>query len=338
MGKKSPFQWICMVAFAAFAAISCYFTVSSLFLALSDIPKWCFWIAVVGLYILTAYGSKMVWDSFNKHLMIDNRTAKFVGGLIIVVVTWLLVSFPTNVHSLFYGKMAKQTAKSEQQYLISELEKLTNEEMAVIAFNADFENKITAVRSKKASLYQEIKHPERPGVGPRVDSCLQAIEIILEKDMGTIHRLGHTGTNLKAINEAIKYYDAQIEAQIKNEETKQAKNLAEHLVNFNKEAQKLNLQIKAMNENISDIENGTHDSEKVLVQSRSLIKRGYNTLENKGIKENYSGYKSERLVNVIEVWGDLFKGEFKDKNYGLVYWILLSLVIDLAAFCFFNVE
>ncbi len=269
--------------------------------------------------------------------MIDNRGTKLVGGLIIVVITWLLVSFPTNVHSLFYGKMAEQTAKSEQQYLISELEKLTNEELAVIAFNADFEKKKTAVRSLKESLISEIKNPERPGMGFRADSCLQAVERTLGIKVGTIIRLGAIGANPASINRAVKYYDNQIENQIQIIQVSQQENLAKHLVNFRKEAGKLKKQISDMNNNIAQIENKTHDSEKVLAQSRSLTKRGYNTLENKGIKESYSGYKSERLVNVIEVWGDLFKGEFKDKNYGLVYWILLSLVIDLAAFCFFNV-
>ena len=145
MGKKTPFQIVCLLAFGAFAAVSCYLTVESIHLSLPSVPRWCFWIAIVGLYVLTSYGTKMIMDSFNRNIIIDKRGAKLVGGLIIVLITWLLVSFPTNVHSLFYDKMAKPTAKSEQLYLINQFKQLTNEETAIGKFNEDFTKKAEKV-------------------------------------------------------------------------------------------------------------------------------------------------------------------------------------------------
>lgn len=337
MGRKTPFQIICLLAFGAFAAVSCYLTVDSIHLSLPNVPRWCFWIAIVGLYVLTSYGTKMIMDSFNRNIIIDKRGAKLVGGLIIVLITWLLVSFPTNVHSLFYLRMAKPTAKSEQLYFINQFKQLTNEETAIGKFNEDFTKKVEKVNAAKTALEAEIEHPERPGVGDQAERCLQKVENELGVKVGTITRLSHIGRSQREINTAIRFYSNQIATQLKIQEEQQAQQLVSHLKNFRKEAGELNTQIANMNANISNLDNPEYDEEKTLAQSRQLIRTAAGTLSAKGIKDDYKGYRSERLTNVTEVWSDMFKGEFKGKDYGLIYWILFSLVIDLAAFCFFNV-
>jgi hypothetical protein len=42
-------------------------------------------------------------------------------------------------------------------------------------------------------------------------------------------------------------------------------------------------------------------------------------------------------MKVTKVWGDYFRREFKDTNYTLWYWILLSIIVDVAAFAFFDI-
>ena len=48
-------------------------------------------------------------------------------------------------------------------------------------------------------------------------------------------------------------------------------------------------------------------------------------------------YRSDRLVKVTKVWGDYFKGRFRNTDYTLWYWILLSIIVDIAAFAFFDI-
>lgn len=313
MGRKSLFEIIALIAFAAFAAVSCYLTVESIHLSLPSIPKWCFWIAIVGLYVLTSYGTKMIMDSFSRSKMIDNRGKKFVGGLLIVLITWLFVSFPTNVHSLFYDKMAKEK------------------------FNSDFTKKVERVRTLKGQLKNEITHPDRPGSGERADSTLQTIENALDIKVGTIIRRSNQGMNLKEANTTYRFYDNQIEEQIKIKKQTQEQLLASHMINFNKKAKQIETQIRNIEQNISDLDNPKIDSDAALRQSRELIHTANGTLNAENIENTYKGYHSARLTNVTEVWTDYFRGEFTGKDYGLIYWILLSLVIDLAAFCFFNI-
>lgn len=337
MGRKSLFEIIALIAFAAFAAVSCYLTVESIHLSLPSIPKWCFWIAIVGLYVLTSYGTKMIMDSFSRSKMIDNRGKKFVGGLLIVLITWLFVSFPTNVHSLFYDKMAKETAKAEELHLKNQLSLLTNEELAKEKFNSDFTKKVERVRTLKGQLKNEITHPDRPGSGERADSTLQTIENALDIKVGTIIRRSNQGMNLKEANTTYKFYDNQIEEQIKIKKQTQEQLLASHMINFNKKAKQIETQIRNIEQNISDLDNPKIDSDAALRQSRELIHTANGTINAENIENTYKGYHSARLTNVTEVWTDYFRGEFTGKDYGLIYWILLSLVIDLAAFCFFNI-
>lgn len=338
MGRKTPFQIICLIAFVAFAAVSCYLTVGSIHLSMPAIPVWCMWIAVAGLFVLTSYGTKMIMDSFNRNLMIENPTKKFVGGLIIVLVTWLLISFPTNSHSLFYNKNARDYAKKEELHYVQQLRPLTIEELAKEKFMTDYAKKVKEVKSAQKALENEIKQPERIGFGDRADSCLQNVEKALDIKVGTIVRLTNKDRSQKGINSAIKYYDNQIRDHLEILSQQYKTQWDIHKVNFKKEAKKLNVLISNIELNVQALDRATlSNQDALLAQSRDLIQTAKSTLEARGLSAEYKGYPSERLINVTEVWTDYMKGKFSNENSGMIYWILLSLVIDLAAFCFFNV-
>ena len=83
-----------------------------------------------------------------------------------------------------------------------------------------------------------------------------------------------------------------------------------------------------------------NDKEAVLKNARIVIGRSYAELESQynGLYTyNENIYRSDRLVKVTKVWGDYFKGIFKNTDYTLWYWILLSIIVDIAAFAFFDI-
>ena len=45
--------------------------------------------------------------------------------------------------------------------------------------------------------------------------------------------------------------------------------------------------------------------------------------------------KVDSIISVFNVWSDIFKGKFEGK--GLWYWIVLSILVDIAAFIFFDI-
>jgi hypothetical protein len=91
-GENKNLKIFALVAFVAFAAVSCWSTVESLFLTLehAEIPKWIFWIAIVGLYVLTSICFKLMFDTFNQNIYMDHRSVKFVIGLLGVLLLWLV--------------------------------------------------------------------------------------------------------------------------------------------------------------------------------------------------------------------------------------------------------
>jgi protein-S-isoprenylcysteine O-methyltransferase Ste14 len=128
-GENKFMKIFSLVAFVAFAAVSCWSTTESLFLSLehAEIPKWVFWIAVIGLYVLTSICFKMLLDSFNQNIYMERRTLKMIVGLLGVLLLWIAFSMPTNSHTFFYKQMAKDVASSELTYLDGELQKLSSE-------------------------------------------------------------------------------------------------------------------------------------------------------------------------------------------------------------------
>ena len=91
---------------------------------------------------------------------------------------------------------------------------------------------------------------------------------------------------------------------------------------------------------LAQLDDDQYDKEAVLKNARKIIGKSYAELETQynGIytyDENV--YRSDRLVKVTKVWGDYFKGVFKNTDYTLWYWILLSIIVDIAAFAFFEI-
>ena len=52
-------------------------------------------------------------------------------------------------------------------------------------------------------------------------------------------------------------------------------------------------------------------------------------------KGNNIATKTSRILNVIEVWQDYFKGKYK--GMGFFYWILIAALVDIAGFIFFDI-
>ena len=42
----------------------------------------------------------------------------------------------------------------------------------------------------------------------------------------------------------------------------------------------------------------------------------------------------KRMVSVVDVWKDFVKGEYKGR--GFIFWVVISVLIDVAAFVFFD--
>jgi hypothetical protein len=102
MGKTNYLKFFSLLAFIAFAAISCWATAESLHLLLPSWPIAFCWVVSVGFFIMASLGTKMIVDSLNQNVYIEKRGVMLVGGIILVILFWLICVMPTNTHTFFF--------------------------------------------------------------------------------------------------------------------------------------------------------------------------------------------------------------------------------------------
>lgn len=331
-----------LVAFVAFAAVSCWSTTESLFLTLENaqIPKWVFWIAVVGLYVLTSICFKMVVDSFNQNIYVEHRTVKFVIGFLGMIVLWIAFSMPTNSHTFFYKQMAKSTAVKEMKHVDVQLEDLSNEEAFLTSYNAKWNEFQSGVAMDLDQLKHEIDNPQRYGFGPEAEAKLAKIEDDFSLKTGTITRRGTRNTKKEERNAVCQYYDNVVKEQLEVKKEQHDLEVAKALADFRQRMANVGPIRSAIKTTLDQLDDPKYDKEAVLKNARTVIGRAYAELESQfnGLyKYDETIYRSDRLVKVTKVWGDYFKGRFSNTDFTLWYWILLAVIVDIAAFAFFSI-
>ena len=342
MNNNIGLKIFAIVAFVAFAAVSCWSTTESLFLTLehAEIPKWVFWIAVVGLYVLTSICVKMVVDSFNQYVYIEHKRAKFVIGLLGVLLLWIAFSMPTNAHTYFYKQMAKNTAVNELKHVDGELQKLSSEAAFLDTYNAEWNKFESDVKAALTAIKAEIKDFQNTGTGDKTEARVAEAEDILGIKTGTIARLKARDRSQREINKVCEHYDNAIKEQLTVKKQQHEANVARAYADFQERMKNVAPLRGNIQTTLAQLDDDKYDKEAVLKNARKIIGKSYAELETQynGIytyDENV--YRSDRLVKVTKVWGDYFKGVFKNTDYTLWYWILLSIIVDIAAFAFFEI-
>ena len=341
-GENKFLKIFALVAFVAFAAVSCWSTTESLFLTLesAQIPKWVFWIAVVGLYVLTSICFKLMLDTFNQNIYMENRTVKFIVSTLGVILLWIVFSMPTNAHTFFYKQMAKATAVKELKHVDDELSNLTDTTVYISKYADEWNTYEAKVMLALDQLKQEIDNPQRFGFGPEAEAKLADIENLFGVKTGTITRRGTKNNSKQERNMVCKYYDNVVKEQLEVKLTQHKTKVTAFLTNFQSkinDVKPIRYQIQKV---LNDLDNPTYDREAVLKQARQVIEKSYAVLESSFgnlYQQDPNVYRSDRLIKVTKVWGDYFTGKFKTTDYTLWYWILLSIIIDIAAFAFFDI-
>lgn len=336
MGQTNYWKIFAFAAFVVFAAVSCWATVESLYLTLEDaeVPKWVFWVAVVGLFVLTSYCTKVIFDSLNQNIYLEHRGVKLVAGVLGVVVLWLCFSMPTNSHTFFYKKMAKNVASAELTELSKEISASIDSESVKKKYNAEWEAFDQNVRTAFYNYRDEVNDYQKTGHGQLAEEALCKLEDALTIPRGTLHRYTRAGSNQQERTRIINAYNDLMEKELAKQKTNHENKLNDELRNLEQKNAEKRALLADIDTTIKELDDNDIEKEPTLSKARKLIQRGYNIM---GMESNPKVYSSERLTNVTKVWSDYLGGKFSDKNYGLIYWILLSVLVDIAAFVFFPI-
>ena len=182
MEQKNYLKILWVAAFAAFAAVSCWATAESLHLLLSTWPLAMCWVVTIGFFIIASIGTKMIVDSLNQNIYMEKRGMRLIGGLIIVLIFWLVCSMPTNTHTFFYrtliNDMVTTDISTTRGYLGQIKNNTNNKNQAAVKVN-ELKNNVDVLLGE---LEAEIKNEANPGFGPKSKDILRRMAALLGVD------------------------------------------------------------------------------------------------------------------------------------------------------------
>ena len=343
------------LAYVIFGAISCWATSESLYISYSGsaaIPKIVFWLPVIGIFIMASIGTRMIIESVNPQVYMEHRRWKFIGGCLIVIIFWFLFILPTNAHTFLYKHSAKTVAQRELKWQEKQLSVITDVDTYAENLKVNIDQKITYINQQKVALLHEINNPYNSGFGEKQEMILQEIEEQIGLETGSIPRTKKANNSKKEIHRIALHYSNAIDEQIKICRTKLEKDaivlVAQHedSIMDAKNALKYNrIAYKAL-----DAEGVLQET--VLRDARKQINHDYIIIDayimegEESAIDKYINIErrmpSCRLTNVFEVYKDYIIGDLSrkydmPKTKDLDYFIILSLILDIAAFLFFNI-
>ena len=347
MEQTNYWKIIWILAFIAFAAVSCWATTSSFHLLLPTWPIAVCGIVTVGFFIIASLGTKMIVDSLNQNIYMEKRGLNLIGGIILTLIFWLLCSMPTNTHTFFYHTIIYDKTATDisttRAYLEQISDNTNNKNQATVKVN-ELKNKVDVIL---AELEAEIKNEANPGFGPKSKEILRKLAALL--GVAKIEPLSFNGTSKQARE---KLCDAYREKVYLLADSK-ANHIKTHILSPNpnniKEAQVANRNLALMKEyidngiidlyNPKDVvgEDGVCDK---LNESYNIIKknRDFINFTSESDENNYTAdnpiSQVKHLISVFDVWKDYLKGKYD--GYGFAFWIIISVLVDIAAFVFFD--
>ena len=286
----------------------------------------------------------MIVDSLNQNIYLEKRGLHLIGGIIFVLAFWLIFSVPTNTHTFFYRTVINDKVTTDisttRGYLGQIKNNTNNTNQTAIAVNK-LKNSVDVLLGEFKS---EIENEANPGFGPKSKEILRKFAVLLGVDK--IEPLTYRGTSKQDREKLVDAYRTKIYILA----DAKASNITKNVIAPNPDNLK---EVKRDDENLAlvkkSIDNRTIDLNKAndIKGICDKLNTGYNTIKknrefvNFGSKTDEANYtadnsvtKVKRMISVFDVWEDFLKGDFA--GHGFAFWIVISILVDIAAFIFFD--
>lgn len=333
-----------LFAFLAFAAVSCWATAESLHLLLSSWPLVLCWAVTIGFFFIASWGTKMIADSLNQKIYMEKRGLRLLGGIIILLIFWLVCSMPTNTHTFFYRNVISDKVTSD----------ISNTEgyLAQIRDNAVTETKIKLrlaelekkVELKLLELKAEIENDANPGFGPKAKTILRDFSEIF--GIAKIEPLTYKGTSIQDREKLYDAYRNKMHILMEGKELNIIKEMTPTNNNHRKQADKDYKNLELVKKYIEDGSLDLNNAEDIksicdkLNESYATIRtyEQFVDFKNEADRDAYTASnavtKVKRMLSVFDVWEDFLTGHYA--GHGFFFWVVISILVDVAAFIFFD--
>lgn len=334
------------VAFLIVAALSCFATAKS-FMLIIDLPWYIIVPMVIVFFVFSSYAFKLIMDAIQNDGSIEHPKAKLWGGIALVLLTWVLISLPTNAHTFFFMKEIGAVVDNDITATKTYAEQLANR--THLCPESDFKKLSENCNAEFEQFSKEVKgNYGKSGFGDRANTHINIINKYLATE-GTKYSIptipntnrSSDNTNTKIINDTRDSMNIQLSAI---EDAKY------------KVPQKVSNEIKFKDIPKMDI---LKDSISIFIQTHTLwmqedyIKQVEGTLsEIYGKIKMYSCFvhfetaEDEKLytaehietrissfLDPYKVMGDFFTGKH---SFKFIFWIILSILLDVLGFISFD--
>ena len=340
-------RFFSFLLFLAFAGISVWATAESFHLSLDTWPKVLCWVMAGGFMVVASIGTKLIVDSLNQDIDVDNRGWQFVGGIILLLAFWIVCSMPTNTHTFFYRSDIHRVVNDDIATTEAYLQQLEGFTVNANYKTEKINNLKAQVELKLGELEGEIRNEANPGFGTKSKQILREFASLL--DMPKMEQLS-VGQNASR-QQIIDAYRSKIYAlrDAKIREIQNETEAAESSLFKNKAKEHL---AELRNVRIA-IDTGAVDlniAEQVAAVEK-VIDRAYKTIGSYSEFVNFKGHDKEiyaptdgkeaitkvkSTVSVYNVWKDMLTTN-KYEGHGLWFWVVIAILVDVAAFIFFDI-
>ena len=325
------------------AGISCWATQKSLHLLLpAGWPNILIWGMTIAFFVVASFGTKLIVDSFMSADFVENRYFKLIGGLLLVVCFWLIMSMPTNTHTFFYndqiGNVITKDIETTNKYLQQIIDKGTGTTRTLDAVGKEIFDKVEEQKRLVVAEFNGEGPTGKRGNGKQIGRYLEEINKILNSNIQQDTRYNSTDVDI-----LIKY---QVEINTALNSALKPHTITTSTVN---KARTEKNRLTAMNDSIqNDLQVGNISEEKIK-QVEKLLADGYNTIQSnrqfvefdtetddEEVYTRENGVtRTKRMASVIEVFFvDFLQGKYPSSFW---YYVILSILVDIAAFIFFDI-
>ena len=345
MGQSNFFKIFSITAFVAFAAISCWATSESLHLLLPSLPLIVCWVVTIGFFVLASLGSKLIVDSLNQNVYIEKRALRLVGGILITIFFWLVCIMPTNTHTFFFRNVIAEKVSMDIATTENYLDQIKSDQINGDKIKSASNALRNTVEAKLGELKAEIVNDANPGYGPNARRIFKEFAGILR--VGEIEPLSYQGTS---IQDRQRLYDAYrnkfyilLDSRLAILKRELSPTNNDYISQADNAYMNLELVKKYINNGRIDL-NNAEDIKTVcdkLNAGYAVIKAypQFVDFKNNVDKEIYTASnpvtKVKRMTSVLDVWEDFIKGEYA--GHGFLFWVILSMLVDISAFIFFDI-
>lgn len=334
---------VCLFAFIMLAGISCWATEQSLYLLLpSGWPEVLVWGITIAFFIVASWGSKIVVDSLTSSTFIDNRRMKLVGGVLLLIFFWLIMSMPTNTHTFFYNdqicSVISKDIKRTNHYLLQIIEKGTSSTIVLDSVGVKLKDDTEEERAHIVRQFNGDEPPYKRGNGEKISTHINNINKILKSSI--IQDLNYNSADPAILNRYQIAINKALADALKTHTISEQSVLA---------ARKQRARLSALRDSMEEHMSVRNLTESEIKQCEKELKDGYNIISvNKQFidfsdsfndrevytKENVET-RTKRMASVI----DVFFVDFLQGKYPAAFWyyVLLSILVDIAAFIFFDI-